>query len=182
MKNLKDLLKIPLLSIFIFSILTSCVKDIDLDQMNEVTLRPKAVVDLINFELKADLIPNIDPGVPIVDEKTVAFEVITNDLKESVVGIDLGFKYFNSLPRTFKVDISFLNDRDRIKKNLSFEIPPGNENYPVNDGFIHTFVGKDLELLNESSQVKIRLEMQPGPGASGGQIQLSSTAAYQFEF
>lgn len=182
MKNLKDLLKIPLLSIFGFLILTSCVKDVDLDQIQEIRLEPKAVVELFNFEREADLIQNGDQGDPITVEETIPFEIITSDLEESVVGVDLGFDYFNSLPRTFDVEILFLDDRKHVKQSISFQIPPGTEGIPVAKHTVFNFQGKELELLNESTQVKLKFEMQPGPGASGGQIQLLSIAAYQFEF
>lgn len=182
MKNLKDLLKIPLLTIAGFLFFTSCVKDVDLDQIQEIRLQPKAVVELFRFERETDLIPNVDPGVPIPVEQNVPFEIITSDLEESVVGVALGMEYFNSLPRSFEVEILFLNDRNRVKQALSFEIPAGTEESPVTQGLVFEFKGEELELLNESTQVKLKFEMQPGPGASGGQIQLLSTAAYQFEF
>ena len=182
MKNLKDLLKIPLLTISLFFGFTSCVKDVDLDEIQEIKLQPKAVVELFNFEREADLIPNMDFEGPFAVEKTVPFEIITSDLEESVVGVDLGFDYFNSLPRTFDVEIIFLDDRSRVKQSISFQIPPGTEGIPVAKDTVFNLQGKELELLNESTQVKLKFEMQPGPGASGGQIQLLSTAAYQFEF
>ncbi|MEG9328652.1 hypothetical protein SAMN04488034_104221 [Salinimicrobium catena] len=183
MKNLKDLLKIPLLTISIFFISVSCVKDVDLDQIEEIKLQPKAVVDLINFELNADLIPTLDLGNPFTTEEIIPFNVITDDLEESVVGIDLGFEYYNSLPRTFNVEINFLDDRNRVKQTRKFEIPPGSKNFPADNQLIFSFTtAKELELLSESTQVKAKFTMQPGPGATEGEIKLLSTATYQFEF
>lgn len=183
MKNLKDLLKIPLLAISLFFGFTSCVKDVDLDQIQDIRLQPRAVVDLINFHREADLIPNIDPGIPISHEEVIPFEVITDDLEESVVGIDLGFEYYNSLPRTFQVEIAFLDDRNRVKQIRQFEIPPGTKNLPATNTLTFSFTtAKELELLGESTQVKVKFTMEPGPGATEGEIQLVSTAAYQFEF
>lgn len=176
----------PLLRLVLvcFSVIgfTGCVKDVDLDQMEEITLQPKAVVDLVSFKLEADLIPNKDPGVPISVEKTVAFEVITDDLEQDVVGVELGFDYFNSLPRTFNVSLVFLDDRNRVKQSVEFDIPPGSDENPVSFHFTHSFEGKNLELLTESTEVKVTVVMQPGPGATEGQLELLSTAAYQFEF
>jgi len=183
MKNLQDLLKIPLFAIFLLLFLNSCVKDIDLDQIEEIRLQPRAVVDLINFHREADLIPNVDPGIPITLEKTFPFEVITDDLEESVIGVDLGFEYYNSLPRTFNVEIKFLDDRNRVKQTREFEIPPGNKSIPATNNFIFSFTtAKELELLSESTQVKINFTMQPGPGATEGEIKLLSSAVYKFEF
>ncbi len=181
MKNLKALLKFFLLFL-LFSSFWGCVKDIDLDQVEEIQLKPTAVIDLIDLSLEADLSNNYDPGVPVKMDKTVPFEVVTNDLKESVTQVDLIFEYFNSLPRTFNGTIRFLNDKNRVKQEIVFEIPPGTKENPEKLMFTYTFGGKELEMLNQATKVKVELEMQPGPGTLEGVLQLKSTAAYRFQF
>lgn len=181
MKNLKELLKLFLLSFILFG-LSGCVKDIDLEQVEEIQIKPTAVIDLVNFSLEADLSNNYEPGVPVKLEKTVPFEVVTNDLKESVVSVDLAFEYFNSLPRLFNGTVLFINDKNKVKQKIEFEIPPGSQEDPETFRFIHTFADNDLESLNQATQVKVELEMQPGPEALKGLLQLKSTAAYRFQF
>lgn len=181
MKNLKDLLKVTLLSFVVFLSLTACVKDVDFDQVDEILLQPTAIIDLVDFTLNADLL-EYDPGIPVEVSKEMSFEVVTDDLKESIIGVDLGFEYFNSLPRTFNATIYFLTDRNKVKNKIEFEIPPGSEESPVILDFNQYFEGEELEALNSSTKIKISLEMQPGPGATDGQLQLKSTAAYKFLF
>ncbi len=181
MKNLKALLKFfPLL--FILLSLSGCVKDIDLDQAQEIQLQPVAVVDLVNLSLVADLSDNYDPGIPVTLDETIPFEVVTNDLKENVIHIELSFDYFNSLPRTFNGAVYFMNERNRVKQEIQFVIPPGSKEDPESFQFTHTFSGDELKSLHQATQVKVELEMQPGPGALEGLLQLKSTAAYRFQF
>lgn len=181
MKNPKDLLKFFLLLFLLWSF-SGCVKDIDLDQVREIQLRPAAVMDLVNLSLEADLSGNQDPGVPVTLHKTVPFEIVTNDLKENVVGVDLSFAYFNSLPRTFNAAVYFLNEKNRVRQEIQFIIPPGSKEDPERYEFTHTFRGNELNSLHEATQVKVELEMQPGPGALEGVLQLNSTAVYRFQF
>lgn len=181
MKNLKALLKFFAL-LFILLSFSGCVKDIDLDQAQEIQLKPIAVIELVNLSLEADLSDNDDPGIPVTLEETIPFEVVTDDLKESVIRVDLSFDYFNSLPRTFNGAVYFLNDKKRVKQEIQFVIPPGSKQSPESYQFIHTFSGEDLKSLHQATHVKVELEMQPGPGAVEGLLQLKSTAAYRFQF
>lgn len=181
MKNLKKLLK----RIFLFTLffgLMGCVKDIDLDQVEDIQLKPAAVIDLVDFKLEADLSNNYDPGVPVKHDKTVPFELITDDLKESVSSVDLYFKYYNSLPRLFNGTILFLNDKNRVRQKIEFEIPPGTKEDPETFNFTHTFEGNDLRSLHQATKVRVELEMQPGVKALEGILQLQSSAAYRFHF
>jgi len=107
---------------------------------------------------------------------------VTNDIKESVTGVELTFEYSNSLPRTFNTTIYFMTDRNVVNHKIEFEIPPGSKESPVIYDFIEYFEGEELEALNNSSKIKVNLEMQPGPGATDGQLELKSTAAYNFRF
>lgn len=162
--------------------LTGCVKDVDFDQVKEINLQPTAVIDIINFDMEADLSQNTDPGIPVKVEKTVPFNVLTEDLKESVVRVDFQFDYFNSLPRTFQGYIYFIDDRNRVKQQIPIEIFPGSKENPEKDTTISSMEGKDLEALHEATQVRVELEMQPGPGLEGGELKIRSVAAFQFLF
>lgn len=181
MKNLKDLLKVPLLSIVFISILTSCVKDVELNQIEEIQLTPTAVIDLLDFTLEADLLA-FEQQEAIGFDKEVSFEVITDDLKQNVTSVDLVFDSTNSLPRKFHANLYFMTDRNYVNHIISFDILPGSKEIPEVSTFVETFEGETLNALNKSSKIKIRMEMEPGPGATEGQFQLISTAAYNFEF
>lgn len=181
MKNLKDLLKVPLLSIVFILVLTSCVKDVELDQIDEIQLTPTAVIDLLDFTLEADLLA-FEQQETIGFDREVTFEVVTDDLKQNVTSVDLFFDTTNSLPRKFQATLYFMTDRNRVNHTISFDILPGNKETPQISTLKETFEGEALNALNESSKIKIRMEMDPGPGATEGQLQLLSTAAYNFEF
>lgn len=182
MKKIAAPLKKLLPVLFMAIGLTACVKDVDLDQVNEISLRPTAVIDLVNFALEADLKENIDPGVPVKVSETIPFDVLTEDLKENVVRIDFRVEHYNSLPRTFKGNIFFLNNRNHVKQQIPVEILPGSIENPEHDFFITSMEGSDLKALHEATQVKVEMEMQPGPGLEGGQLRLNTTAAFQFQF
>lgn len=181
MNNLKDLLKVPLLYIVFFLSFTSCVKDVDLNQIDEVQLSPTAIVDLIDLTLEADLLA-FEQQEPISFDREVTFEVVTEDLEKNVTSVDLIFEYANSLPRNFTATLYFLTERNGVSNIVSFDILPGSQDQPETSSITTTFVGAELKALMESSKIRINMEMQPGPGATEGQLQLNSSAAYNFEF
>lgn len=181
MKNLKDLLKYSLFFTVFILMMTSCVKDVEMDQMKEIELMPTAVIELVNFTLEADLVA-YEQQEPISFDKEVSFEVVTNDLKENVNSLDLVFDYLNSLPRTFNATLYFIDSRNRVQSLVSFEIPPGSKEIPVRSEIVETYTGEALITLNQSSVIKIKMEMQPGPGTSEGQLSLQTSAVYNFVF
>ena len=70
MENLKELLKASLLSIVYFLSLTVCVKDVALDLVDEIRLKPTAIIDLMDYTLEADLLA-FDQQQPISFEQEI---------------------------------------------------------------------------------------------------------------
>jgi len=121
---MKSFLKIILLSLSIC--LTSCVGDLDLEQVNEIGIDPTIAVSLLNFELTEE---NLVDDINLLEEITIVEEVSLPDFDNALIQEDLDvvllqFEILNTFASSFTVDFYFLDENDEITYAFeSIEVP-----------------------------------------------------------
>lgn len=160
---MKLLPKILLLSIVF--LLTSCVKDIDFNQANQIEITPVYAVSLVQFSFDqtslVEQIPNA--GLTFVDSALfTAFEGLKN--KEYLEKIDVEVEVNNPFDRDFVLNVAFFDSNAQetyVYKPLN--IPAKSTLQDVET----IIVANNPDIVN-SSQVLLRLEMSPN--GTGGAV------------
>lgn len=98
------------LLLILFSLgLTSCVKDVDLDQAKDISLTPKLQVDLLIFDVNEDnfVDPITNQPISIIRDE-VRLEFLDDSyIQDDLMEVEFKFKYINTFPQTFSSRISF---------------------------------------------------------------------------
>lgn len=100
--------KILVLSIlFLF---TSCVKDVDFDQSDDLSIQPKYVASLIHFTFKQDKFIDDIGNIPFTISESSPAPINTSTIaNENLTKAEIQFKVSNSFNRTFILVLRFYN-------------------------------------------------------------------------
>ncbi|HET8855774.1 MAG TPA: hypothetical protein VFM60_07610, partial [Salinimicrobium sp.] len=119
---------IPLL----FLALCSCVKDVDIDQIDQVVIPPKAELDLVYATLEANDFSRPANSTVYQVEDVVNLEFLDDEyIKNGLVRASFTFKYTNSFETEFTNTVSFLSKSNDVKYSFSFEVPAGTVEEPT---------------------------------------------------
>jgi len=181
---MKNNLLVPFLGIlsFIF-IASSCVKDTDFDQAQDIVLTPVVELNLIHFDLEAQ---DFYDGATMTERLTVSD---TTEIKfldgsgfqESLVRAEFLFRFKNSIPRNFNVDFQFLDSLRQPTYFTGTLVNQGSVANEVTTEFTQNVEGEDLLLLTTSDRVVVSVTIpDSGPNLEGN-LKLQSKATYFFE-
>ncbi len=107
--------KAPLFLVFLLT-LSSCIKHVDFDQIEDFSATPIIESSLVHYSLTQadffDLVNSVEIVTPITD--TSGFTVFDNKfVQENLVKTRLNFEISNEFNREFTVNIVFLDDNDK---------------------------------------------------------------------
>lgn len=96
---------------------TSCVKHLDFDQVNDFAPSPIVKSTLVYFTLNQidffDLVNSVELVTPVDD--TSGFTLLSNSfVRNNLLRAELEFEINNQFNRRFTVNITFLDDNDKI--------------------------------------------------------------------
>ncbi len=166
-----------------FILFTSCVKDIDLEQANEIVIPPTAALDLVYFTLDIENFTPANTTGPKMAEDVVRLEFIDDDyIQDGLVRADLNFRFTNTFTSPILTDIIFLSENNLEQYRISFLIPGGNPEAPGVVDYTEIIQGADLEAFKRSIRMRLELEMLSGVDADDGQLQLKSKAFLKLEY
>ncbi len=103
-----------ILSVCSALLLSSCIKDMDLEQTKQLVFEPTMAVSLMNFNLKSN--DFVNRGV-VVDSfsKSTNFEVLKNEnLQKQIKRIQFNIEVDNSLGRNFEISLRFLDGSGNV--------------------------------------------------------------------
>ncbi|HET8754198.1 MAG TPA: hypothetical protein VFM59_07530 [Salinimicrobium sp.] len=181
------MLKIPHIFKFIsllgFFTLSSCVKDVDIDQAEEIFIPPEVAVDLVYSTLSPSHFSNSVPSAPLVVSDTTRLDFLDDDyIKNSLVRAELNFKYTNTFPQAFTSTISFLSENNSKKYSFEIQIPAGSAASPQIVDHIEIIEGSAIKAIRKSIKLSIKVEMHPNTSPVSGELQLKSKGFFKFEF
>ncbi len=178
MSTMKLFFRLLLLSVFFF--MTSCVKEMDMDQAEEIVIPPSVALDLVYFTI--DPSHFVQAG-PLVARDEVRLEFLDDDyIRDGLMRADYNFIFINSFPQSFKANFTFLTENDVVRYRVNFVIPPGNPSSPATIDYTEIIDVDEISAIRESIKMDVSIEMVPNGEAFEGQLQLKSKAFYEFEF
>ena len=177
---LKKLAFLPLLFV-----LFSCVKDVDLDQYDEIVIPPAAALDLVYFTL--DETNFFSPsGTLMTPSDDLRLEFLDDDyIQTGLVEAEFQFQIIHSFQESFTVWISFFAENGSLQHKFAIEVPPAAAGEQRLVNFTEEFYEEDIGVIRRSIRMLVEVEMHPtlGAGAAAtGELQLKSKGLYKFEF
>lgn len=170
----------PLVFIIIMS---SCVKDVDVQQARNIVIPPTAAVDIVYFTLApSDFFPSpVDTAVVADDE--VRLEFLDDEyVQNSLIRADYNFVFSNSFAQDFTSTIRFLSPSDNEKYVVQFEIPSGEPGNPVLIDYTEIIQGDRIQDIRESIKMTIEIKADTASIPVEGELALKSKAFLKFEF
>lgn len=180
MPSPKHLFKISLLSLLVF--FASCVKDVDLDQYQEIVIPPVADIDLVYFDLSLDDF-SAGPGGDLRAIDETRLEFLDDDyIQKSLMRADFNFRFTNSFQNPFTVNFLFRSENNAIRHQIIANIPAGNVGNPAVVDYSEIIDTSQIEKIRKSIKVSVEVIMHDSSGAPEGNLILESKGTYHFEF
>ena len=165
-------------------VLTGCVKDIDLDQAEEISLSPDIDVDLLIYEISEDYFYQSGNNVfqPVIRD-TVRLEFLDDDyIQKDLTEVEFYFRHINTFPQRFSHTIKFLSDAGREQIFIKYEVAPGSLNNPVETEYTEIIEENRINLIRNSIQMVVELEAHPNSEEFKGELEFASTGLFKFDF
>ncbi|MDX1544693.1 MAG: hypothetical protein R3214_12185 [Christiangramia sp.] len=164
--------------------MTSCFKDVDFEQAQDIKLAPDLEVDLLFYELNEnDFLDSETNAYTQVIRDTVRLEFLDDEyIQDGLMYAEFRFRHENSFPNDIKSKIRFLDKGGREQFNVNYDIPTGSIDSPSVIDTIHVMEGSDISRVRRSIQMVLELEMLgDGKNIKGG-LDFSSKGLFRFEF
>lgn len=185
MKSLKTLYRF--LIFLCVMLLTSCVKDVDFDQAENILPTPTFESNLIFSSLEAtNFIDDTTQQEVVVLTDTTRLEFINSDFfVDQLTKTNFTFQFTNSLDRSFNIDFVFVNDNNEQRYLAQVEVLEGQPESPtiIQSNFL--IEEPDLTLFEEASKLIYRITLpvttNPLETSNLGVLKLESKATFYFE-
>lgn len=185
---LKKITSNTLLILCIISCFTACVKDVDFEQAENISISPALEVSIIHFEEHVGAFLN-DAGVELITVRDSIDIEIFNDpfVVDNLVKADFLFETTNTINRAYKAEIDFYNDLYELQHNFNFGVGASNNNQDIVVEYVEVFEGQDLEALKTTTNLVLTLTLQPSSDGSilgegsPGHLKLRSKASFYFD-
>lgn len=178
----KNLLITPWFALIII-FLSSCVKDTDFSQAENVTLTPVVELNLIHFDINASEFFDPTTGTPrltVVDTTEIRF-LDDSGFQESLQRAEFFFRFENSIPRSFQTDFLFL-DKDGIQTyGTSFAVAEGSNDTPVVTEHTENVEGEAVLELTSADRVVVSVTIPSANANLTGNLNLQSKTTYYLE-
>lgn len=163
-------------------LLFGCVKDVDVDQFNEIVVPPTIAVDLVHFDLDSEDL--FEPaGEPrIASDKTRLDFLDDYYIQESLQDAEFNFVYTNTFERDLVSTVTFLATSSSREYSFVVEIPAGSLENPTVVDHTELIEEADIVAVRNSREVQVEVEMAPGSSPVEGSLNLQSKGFYKFEF
>ncbi|CAM4273449.1 hypothetical protein [Gillisia limnaea] len=178
----------PILKTYLFLLLiaglTSCVKDIDLDQAESITLQPDLQVDLLIFDVdEVDFRDPITNNQKTIIRDTVRLEFLDDDyIQNDLSEVEFSFKYINSFPQSFNNSIFFLSENNNVQHRVDFPIDPGSMSSPVTTERIELIEQAQIGVIRRSIKMVVEIEVLPNSEPFTGELKFQSKGLFSFQF
>ncbi len=179
----KTILQTFLLFLFVIGSV-SCVKDVDLDQAKDISLKPKLQIDLLIFDVdEADFADSLTNQQKTILRDTVRLEFLDDSyIQDDLMEVEFSFKYINSFSQSFHNKISFLSENNSAQHVVEFNINPGDKNNPAVTEVIDLIKFDQIQVIRRSIKMAVEIEALPGKGPFTGELKFQSKGLFSFEF
>ncbi len=164
--------------------MTSCVKDVDLDQAGNITLQPEIQADLLIFEI--DQKEFTEPKTNIfsnVIRDTVRLEFLDDSyIQNDLAKVEFSFRYRNSFPQSFANKISFLSEQDNLQHQVEFITEAGSMGNPSITEVIEVIETENIDVIKRSIKMVVEIEALTNDKPFLGILRFESKGLFSFQF
>lgn len=163
---------------------SSCFKDVDFGQAEDITLEPDLEVDLLYYQLDETDFQDSQTNeyTPIIRD-TVRLEFLDDDyIQDGLTYAAFRFKHQNYFSQDIRSNIRFLGANGRNQFNITYIIPAASEGSPSVIDTTHVMEGGDISKVKRSIQMLVELEMLEGGKDRDGSLEFQSKGLFKFEF
>ncbi|TDE27092.1 hypothetical protein E0I61_15475 [Flavobacterium ranwuense] len=158
---------LSILILILFS--SSCASDLDYNQVNDIKLEPVFISNLAYFNIPANEF--VTGGIEhTVFMDTPAVDVFNDKFfKDNLSRVDLFFEVNNTINRSYRIDLVFLDRNNQPVHSTNFIVPAytGAENIVTKT---EIFQNATLDLLKRTTKITFTLTMFAGPPLSENSI------------
>lgn len=176
----QNLFKIFFLALLFLS--SSCVRDVDFDQYEEIVLTPEAAIDLVFFTISADDFSGGASGEEVMARDETRLDFLDDDyIQNDLVRADFNFRFTNSFQSPLTATIRFLSPSNSVQHIIVIPVPGGNLNSPATADYTESIFQDQIVRIKRSIKVSIEITANE-PLDTEGSLQLESKGFYYFQF
>lgn len=158
----KKFLKCLLVIVLSFVFITSCTKDVDFNQIDDLVLQPVVASDLIFFNAPATKFYVNGSELSTVKD-SVIIDLFNRDfVVENLVKAEFVFEATNSINRAFNVQIDFKDDLNVLRHSFSVSSTASPTNSDILVTHIEVFENATLDALKASNKVVLTVQALSG--------------------
>lgn len=169
----------------IFSLLvSSCFKDLDFGQSEDIELAPDLEVDLLFYQLNESDFQDSETNAysPVIRD-TVRLEFLDDDyIQDGLVLAEFRFRHENRFPYELKSNIRFIDKNGRNQFNVEYNIPAGSETSASVIDTLYVMEGSDITKVKRSINMVVELEILNAGKDLQGELDFLSKGLFEFEF
>lgn len=177
-----------LLGLCIMLCFSACIKDVDFEQAEDLSIAPALEVSVIHFDETARTFIDEDGLELITVQDSVNIEIFSDDfVVDNLIRADFLFETTNTINRAYEAEIDFYNDLYELQHNFNFEVGASTNNQDIFVEYVEIFEGQELEALKSTTNLVLTLTLQPSSNGStlnedsSGNLKLRSKASFYFE-
>ncbi|MBE7639634.1 hypothetical protein GUB10_04740 [Salegentibacter sp. BLCTC] len=170
--------------IVISYLMLGCVKDVDLDQREDISLSPDLQIDLLIYDIDQSQFEDVATGnLKTRISDTVRLEFLDDDyIQKDLSSVDFYFRHINTFPRAIDSRIRFLSEANTEQFAVNYVIKPGASGNPITTERSELIDEARINLVRRSIKMVVELEVQPGTAAFEGDLNFASKGFFSFEF
>lgn len=162
---------------FILIFITSCVKDVDFDQAENLSISPVLESSLIYFNFDAPRFQTNDGTENVVEGDTFEMDIFNDDFaRDNLVKAEMFFEVKNSINRRFQAEVQFLDADDQVVHTFTINVIPNGNTEVVTT---HTEIFENETLNQLKNTVKMGLTLTMFADASGVSLDENSPGTIQ---
>jgi len=170
--------------LFLLALFTSCFKDVDLSQTEDIQITPDIDVDIIYYDLNKDDFLDSDTGeFTAIIRDTVRLEYLDDSyMQDGLTYAEFRFRHENSFPYAVRSELNFLNDRNRKEFDVNYIIPAGSDTMISIVDSLHIVQESNINQVKNSIELAVELELLEPSKSLEGNLKFSSRGLFRLTF
>ncbi|TSE11079.1 hypothetical protein [Aquimarina algiphila] len=177
--------------ICLIACMTSCVKDVDFDQAEDVVLTPVFEVDFVysRFDTDRFIDPGIDPSIivpEVIVRDTLNYDLLSTDfIVDNLERVELTFEFRNTIERDFEFTLGFLDDNNVLigpSYTITANAGNGEGTTPIVTTQIITLDNATINILATTAKLISAIRVQNLNSSLRGILELRSKGTYFFNY
>lgn len=162
----------------------SCVKDIDFSQAKEISLQPKAQIDLVNFEIgEEDWVDSETKQQKVIIRDTVRLAFLDDDyIQKNLTKLELSFRNTSSLSQAVFNRITFLSENNREEYRVDLFTEAASQQNPLVTETVRLIDAGEVDAIKRSIKMALEIERVPNSRPLTGGLKFESKGLLFFEF